>query len=236
PGRPGKLELLKQGTLLLDEVADLPASLQDALARDFARGAFAHPATGATRPLRGALLCSTALAEEELRRVMTPALQELLGNGQLHLPPLRERRDDIPKLARRFLEDAAKEFDRPVRGVSPAAMEMLRSEDWPGNVHQLKATIRRAVLTAEQRIDLADVENPALRSAAPLEDFPPVTVTRSPLKVQVRRYVNELERSVLLETLGRTGWNKAKASRLLGITYKTMLKKIADHDLQGEKQ
>ena len=237
PGRAGKLELLRQGTLLLDEIADMPAGLQDALAKDFARNAYTHPVTGATLPLRGALLCTTSRSVEELREALTPALLRLVEEAPLHLPPLRSRRDDIPVLVRQFLQEAAEEFKRPVRGVSPAAMELLRTGDWPGNVHQLKAAVRRAVLTATQRIDLDDVVHPVPRSGPPVEDFPPVTVTRSPLKEQVRRHVAEVERGMLIETLGRTGGNKAKASRLLGITYKTMLKKVAEYGLEhGNKR
>lgn len=235
PGRAGKLEVLRQGTLLLEEITDMPAALQDALAQDFARGSFAHPATGAALPLRGMLLCTTARYGETLHDALTPGMRKLLDGGWLQLPPLRERRHDIPGLVRHFLEEAAVEFGRPVRGVSPAAMELLRSEDWPGNIHQLKATVRRAVLTAAQRIDVTDVENPSLRSVQ-VPDLPPVTVTRSPLKEQVRKHVADVERSMLLEILGKTGWNKAKASRLLGITYKTMLKKVAEYGLESGKK
>jgi DNA-binding NtrC family response regulator len=236
PGRTGKLELLRQGTLLFDEITDMPAALQDTLAKDFARSAFTHPATGATLPLRGALLCATSCSAEQMHEALTPALQHLVEGGQLHLPPLRARRDDIPALVRHFMREAAEEFKRPVRGVSPAAMELLCTGDWPGNVHQLKAAVRRAVLTAAQRIDIDDVTNPTLRNMPPAEDFPPVTVTRSPLKEQVRRHVAEIERGMLVETLGRTGWNKAKASRILGITYKTMLKKVAEYGLENGKK
>ena len=235
PSRAGKIELLRGGTLLLEDVDEMPHSLQEVLARDFERMHYTHPATGATKPLDGMLLCATII-EENIESVIAPALLALIDGRRLHIPSIRARKNDIPELVRQFVKDAAEEFDRDVPEISPEVMEVLKDNDWPGNVHQLKATVRRAVLAAKDSIELAHCEIPSLRDVLPAWDFPPVTVTRAPLRQQVKEHIAGVERNMLLEILDKTGWNKAKASLILGITYKTMLKKVGEYGLESGKR
>ena len=114
-------------------------------------------------------------------------------------------------------------------------MEMLSVYDWPGNVHQLKSTIRRAVLHANELVEVDDLEIPNVtrfhhQKAAYQADEGEVA-----LKDQVKRHIAEIERQMVLETLQKTGWNKAKASRILQITYKTMLKKVQEYNLEDPR-
>jgi DNA-binding NtrC family response regulator len=214
----------------------MSAGLQDALSLEYSRGFYLHPSTGASIQISGALLATSTMAEEDdVMEKLSPGFREITTNRMLRMPPLRERKNDIPALVEEFISIASEEFGKKIQGITAEALAVLEKDAWPGNVHQLKATVRRAVMTAGDRIDVADVEVPTLRNVLVFEDYPQITVTRSPLKNQVRRHIAEIERQLISDTLKKTHGNKAKASRLLGITYKTMLKKVAEYQLEREK-
>ncbi|MCB2205575.1 sigma-54 dependent transcriptional regulator [bacterium] len=231
PSRAGKFERLRDGTLFFDEILEMPQSLQERLARDIERDGYAHPATGAWLKLGAAVICSSSQPIEEVHDGLVPELLAIFEARVLHLPPLRERLVDIPVLAQEFIEESAREFDRPAPEITEAALDALRKEEWQGNVHQLKATIRRAVLIAAESIEARHVEIRSLRDVMPALNMPPITVKRTPLRNQVREHVARVERDMILDILKRTDWNKARASRILGITYKTMLKKVSEYHL-----
>lgn len=247
PATRGKLQLSRDGTLYVSGADEMGSALCGTLANDFIRGYFNLPSTGAAITLTGSLILSTMSFSGDVRdpaetendgipENIAPELQELLEGRILSIPPLRERREDIPHLVALFMEEAAREFDRQISTIDDAALELLFDYDWPGNVHQLKALIRRAMLSAKERIAVRDIDLPVpgydRLSPLPAE----FKVTAAPLKEQVRRYVGQIEREVLLQTLQHTSWNKSRASRLLGITYKTMLKKIADYGLEQVRE
>lgn len=247
PATRGKLHLSRDGTLFVNGTDEMGTPLRQTLASDFIRGYFNHPSTGAAIMLTGSLIL-TALSPTPKMRDPNPGgnespgmdietdLLELLEGRILSIPPLRERREDIPFLAGRFLEEAADEFERDISAIDEAALELLTEYDWPGNVHQLKSLVRRAVLGAKDHISVRDIDLPVpgydRLSPLPAE----FKVTAAPLREQVRRYVGQIERDVLLRTLQYTAWNKSRASRLLGITYKTMLKKVAVYGLDQVRQ
>jgi len=247
PATRGKLQMSRGGTLFVSGTDEMGASLRQTIANDFLRGYFNHPSTGAAVTLTGSLILSSVSPSSETRNTddsgkdetadTVPAeLKELIGERIIHIPPLRERREDIPYLVGLFMEEAAEEFDRKNTAIDDAALELLVDYDWPGNVHQLKALVRRTMLNAKDRIAVRDIDLPVpgydRLSPLPAE----FKVTAGPLKEQVRRYVGQIERDVLLQTLQYTSWNKSRASRLLGITYKTMLKKISDYGLDQVRE
>ncbi|PLX32550.1 MAG: hypothetical protein C0600_02110, partial [Ignavibacteria bacterium] len=186
-------------------------------------------------PLNGRVLFTmNTEVDSEDRGTLSPGIHEHVRSRILMLPPLRERPEDIPFLVKLFIEGASTEFQKIISGIDDSAMGLLSSYHWPGNVHQLKSTIRRAVLNANRRIAAEHIDLPIAQPDQ--KSYPQITVTAHSLKQQVRQHVSQVEREMLHKTLQKTGWNKAKASRLLGITYKTMLKKVAEHGLDaGEK-
>ena len=234
PAQHGLLQTLRDGILLLDGIDEMGPFLQETLANDFSRRYFLHPATGARIDIHGTLLLtSTATDEDEIPEM---PLTALMRDDGIRVPPLRERGEDIPSLAAEFLTEANTAFGKSVMSITPTAMEVLQSDPWPGNVHQLKSTIRHAVLLAEEQIEEEHLQIPSLRQKWEEESFLPVTVTRAPLRTQVHDYIAEVERGLLATTLERTGWNKARAARTLGITYKTMLKKVSEYRLVPGKR
>jgi DNA-binding NtrC family response regulator len=132
------------------------------------------------------------------------------------LPPLRERRDDIPLIAERFMARAAAEHGKPVSGIRPEAMRILKAYDWPGNVRELESILERAVLLSEHdTIGEEDLPPQLTRVATPAEtigvEIPPGGID-----------IEEVERSLLLQAMQKSDWVIARAAKLLRLTYRTM--------------
>ncbi len=151
-----------------------------------------------------------------------------LNEFTITVPPLRERKEDIPYLAKRFLDTANIELNKQVGGFSESALNVLFSYNWPGNVRQLRSNIRRATLMADEIITEKDLE--LKRVPVPGLAFTP-KVQGEPwkdlsLKEIVDQSTTAVEREVLTQVLKYTGGNKAKAARLLQIDYKTIHTKL----------
>jgi DNA-binding NtrC family response regulator len=157
-----------------------------------------------------------------------------LNEFTIKIPPLRERKDDIPYLSKRFLDQATQELNKKVKGFSESALNLLFSYNWPGNVRQLRSVIRRGVLLAEEIVSEKHLE--IKRVGVPGMAFTP-RVQGAPwknlsLKAIIQESVNAVEREVIGEVLKSTGWNKAKAARLLQIDYKTIHQKVKKFGIQ----
>jgi DNA-binding NtrC family response regulator len=223
--RPGVIELADGGSLLLDEIGEMPASLQAKLLRVLQEREFTP--VGSTRPIKSdfRLICSTnlnldaALADKKLRQ----DLYFRINTFTLALPALRERTTDIPLLAEYFLERYAARHQREVTGIHPDAMRVLQRHRWPGNVRELEHVLERAVIVAtEAQIQVADL--PAtLRDAEPdmaHDDAFPAHHT-----------LEEIERMAILRTLERTQWNKRAAATILGVYRPTLYSKLKKYNL-----
>ncbi|MEW5914236.1 MAG: sigma-54 dependent transcriptional regulator [Thermodesulfobacteriota bacterium] len=240
--KPGKLEMAHGGTFFLDEISNMPMGSQSKLLRALQDKKIYR--VGGTKPreidvrlLAASNLDLEALAVEgDFRNDLFYRLNEFT----IRVPPLRERKEDILYLAKRFLDQTSKELDKPVKGLSENAVRALVSHVWPGNVRQLKATIRRAVLLAQGvvREKHLDLKGGAAGAAAPLAKVNEVPWQGEPLREIVRRSMAMVERRVIEQVLHKTGGNKAKAARLLQMDYKTLhtkVKTLGLKDPDGEK-
>ncbi|MCL4502834.1 MAG: sigma-54 dependent transcriptional regulator [Deltaproteobacteria bacterium] len=226
----GKFEAAQSGTLFLDEIANLPRSSQTRLLRVIQEKAVLR--LGATRPVEIDVRLLTASNQKLLGLVESGQMREdlyfRLNEFTINIPPLRERKDDIPYLAKRFLDITNQELQKNVRGFSENCLEALLAYNWPGNVRQLRAVIRRAVLLAdvlvtEEHLDIKRAPVPGLAFTPRVDGTPWRELS---LKEIVHRSVITVEREVLTQVLKYTGGNKAKAARLLQIDYKTMHHKL----------
>jgi two-component system nitrogen regulation response regulator GlnG len=159
-----------------------------------------------------------------------------LNEFTLRIPPLRRRKEDLLYLAKRFLDLTNQELKKSVLGFSEPAVRLLLNYPWPGNVRQLRSTIRRAVLLAgevvsQEHLDILQENNEAWRCAASAANAPASPVGELSLKEIVARSRTVVERDVLLQTLRQTGGNKAKAARLLQVDYKTVRTKIKQYGI-----
>jgi DNA-binding NtrC family response regulator len=224
----GKLEEAKSGTILLDEISNMPLEAQAKVLRvlqekEMYRVGGTVPIKLDVRLLAASNQClMTAVAAGTFRSDLYYRLNEF----SIKIPPLRERKEDIPYLVNRFMTSAFVELGKSRTEITSSAMEILMAYDWPGNVRQLRSVIRRAVLLADEMIterELCHID------AKPTEISPdqkkPWDDSYS-FKKNMRKRTQEIEREILTQALQHTGGNKAKAARMLKIDYKTIHSKV----------
>jgi DNA-binding NtrC family response regulator len=207
--RRGRLETADQGTLFLDEIGDLGLGLQPKLLRALQERSFERLGSNSTITVNIRLICATNrnLAELVQQGKFREDLYYRLNVVQIHLPPLRERRDDIPLLARHFLQESAQQFNKNAKRFAQPALRALEEYAWPGNVRELENAVQRAVVLSEgQTVDSWHLPA-ALRSNC--EDVS--------LKCSYEEEVRQFKRRLLLRTLRECGWRKAESARTLGV-------------------
>jgi len=216
------------GTLFLDEIGELPAPMQVKLLRVLQEGEIRPIGSSGVEKVDVRIIAATAknLAEEVAAGRFREDLFYRLNVVHVTVPPLRERKEDIPLLCDCFLKKYNIQLKSGVQGISPAALRRLVDYPWPGNVRELENTIERTMIFAEKKIILPE-DLPhglaGIKQERRLDDF---FHTFSLKKAQ-----KQMERSLILRTLEATGWNKSKAARLLEISYPSLLKKIKDYSL-----
>jgi DNA-binding NtrC family response regulator len=260
--RVGRIEQAHGGTLFLDEVSEMPPDLQVKFLRVLEEKRVTPVGGNESKDVDFRLVAATnrdLLSEIDAGRFRQD-LYYRLSVVTVEIPPLRERRDDIPLLIERFRDVFAKEHDKAVTGVTPAALAALVGYAWPGNVRELKNVVESAVLfAAGPRIDLGDLpaavrgrasaparpssgEGPAVRpapapspeitSAAPAPEEPVSVATL------VGKTMAEIEREAILTALQVTGGNRRRAAESLGIGLRTLQRKLKEYqgDAGGEDE
>jgi DNA-binding NtrC family response regulator len=224
----GRFELAHGGTVFLDEIGSLRLDLQTKLLRVLQEREVERLGGVRAVPVDVRIIAATNvnLKAAVRERTFREDLYYRLNVVPIHLPPLRERREDIPALVEHFVRKVARECRRDVRGVSAGALEALARYDWPGNVRELENVIHRAVVLAQGPvIQLQDV---------PLDVAMPETGSRltEDTGLPLRSALEQFERQYVLRVLERVGWNVTRASRLLGIHRNTVLVKLAAWGVQ----
>ncbi len=200
------------GTLFLDEIVDLPMQLQPKLLRVLETGEFRPLGATENEKVDVKLVSATNVPVEEIRKKIRSDLFYRISSYVLEVPPLRERKEDVPLLIEFFLE----QLDNPsgVFRVSKQAMDALVSYDWPGNVRELKSEIERALLLCSgEEIDISHLSPKVVRNQKSIEKD-----EIKPLRVFEKEYVQKVLRAC--------GGNKSKAAKLLGISRLTLRKKL----------
>ncbi len=238
--RAGKFEIAQGGTLFLDEIANMPLGCQIKLLRAIQERSFCR--VGGNEPVSvdvRLLIATNRDLNQEIRKgAFSRDLFYRLSEFSIVIPPLRERKEDIVHLANRFLQATNFELGKSVRRISDSALQALLDFNWPGNVRQLRSVIRRAVLRADELINLGHLNLLNGDSCSPVVDrtVSDVVWEGLPLKEMVRKCIRDVERRVIADVLRRTAGNKAKAARLLQIDYKTIHSKIKQYDIKiGEE-
>lgn len=219
--RPGRLEAAHKGTLVLDEIAHLTRDAQAKLLRVIEQREFER--LGGRRTIRVdarlIALTNVDLDEAVRRKAFREDLFYRLNVVRIHVPPLRERGEDIKKLARLLLKTYAAKHGRKSNEFEPEALAVLEAYDWPGNVRELANTVERAVIIA----DGARVEE------VHLPDAMRATVSTG-RKGRAWRSLAELEADYIAQTLELARGNKSEAARLLGISRKNLYEKLARYE------
>ena len=238
--KAGKFEAANGGSLFLDEISNMPLGSQAKVLRVLQEKRVYR--VGGTKPVHTNVRLLVASNQDlhdltvsgSFRRDLFYRLNEFT----IVVPSLRERKEDIPYLAKRFLDTANLELKKGVKGFSESALNALFSYNWPGNVRQLRSTIRRAALLAdevitEKHLDLKRVPVPGLAFTPKVQGTPWKGLS---LKEIIQQSSSAVEREVLTQVLKNTGGNKAKAARLLKIDYKTIHEKVKKLGIEIEKE
>jgi DNA-binding NtrC family response regulator len=217
----GIVEVADGGTLFLDEIAEMPPALQAKLLRFLDTGEFRRVGSNRTRKVDVRLIAATNkdLKDQVVRKNFREDLFYRLNVIRVEVPPLRERREDIPELARHFIRKYARKMAKQVRGIDDAALAALERYDWPGNVRELENEMERALLLCDsQQIGVHDLSVSDV-SAAPAPGDQP--------------RLDQLEKASILKVLRDTGGNRSRASRILGINRKTLYLKLKKYGISG---
>jgi DNA-binding NtrC family response regulator len=224
----GKFELAQGGTVFLDEIGALRLDLQTKLLRALQEREVER--VGGVRPVpvdvRVLAATNVNLGKAVRERAFRADLFYRLNVVPIHVPPLRERREDIPRLVEHFVRRVARECGRDVRAVSAGALDALCQYDWPGNVRELENVIHRAVVLA--RTPVLQLQDVPVDVAIP-ETGPGLTEDAS---MPLREACDKFERQYVLRVLEGVGWNVSRAARHLGVHRNTVLAKLAVWGLQ----
>jgi two-component system, NtrC family, response regulator AtoC len=243
--KPGKLELGQRGTLFLDEITEVPASLQAKLLQVLQDGRFCHSDPENPGDMDVRILASIpgnieqAIAGRRLRE----DLYYRLSAFTVHVPALRQRKEEIPLLLGHFMNQLAKRYGLPARIFSPAALDACQRHSWPGNLSELERFVKRYLVIGDGTTSLgapaADLDMAFWNSYLPataetsqlMFDSPEPKPGISDLKSLVQSVKGETERNAITTALERAGWNRKVAARLLKVSYRTLLYKIEQYHM-----
>jgi DNA-binding NtrC family response regulator len=243
--KPGKFEFANQATMFLDEIGGMSLPLQARLLQMLRDEGFSR--LGGTRhvhvDVRLIAATNRNLEQAVAGRQFREELYSRLNLVRIDLPPLRERREEVPILTEHFLKKYAVQYNMPCSALSPETMELFLEYDWPGNVRELESLIKRAVVVPDSEASIRKeiAQNVAMaphRVPAAPAPLTPASIAAAAaeagnysLKDISRTAAREAERELIFKTLQRTHWNRKETAEILGICYKALLYKIKENGL-----
>jgi DNA-binding NtrC family response regulator len=239
--KQGKFEQAHGGTIFLDEIGEMCPSLQAKLLQVLQDSEFTR--LGGNREVRvdARVVCATnrSLVDMVAANEFREDLYFRLNVVAIDLPPLRERREEIPVLVETFLTRYGNLYERPNRGLSQRLVEAMNDYPFPGNVRELENMIKRVVVLETEDSILADLVRPQPTRAERRDELDAIlaemeeTAGDLPLREVGRRFALEVEKEAIEHMLKLTGWNRKRAAARLGVSYKTLLQKIRDCDVES---
>jgi two-component system response regulator AtoC len=248
--KAGKFELCEKGTVLLDEIAEMPTSLQSKLLQVLQNKQFFRPGSGATVEVDVRVLAATsasverALSEKKLRE----DLYYRLSAFTVQAPPLRQRKDELPLLLRHFMHHLAKHYGLPPRTFSASALDACHAHSWPGNLRELEEFVKRYLMMGDKELIFTTPKlepeprngnstrtSRPTREALVVDDDEDKSSSPNSLKSLVQSVRCEAERNAIATALEKTGWNRKAAARLLKVSYRTLLYKIEQYHMTSSE-
>ncbi len=249
--KQGRFEIADKGTIFLDEIGDMPLELQSKLLQVLEQQEFVRVGGITNIHVDVRIICATnrnlelAIAERGFRDDLFYRLNEI----SLFLPPLRDRREDVPLLVEHFLDKYSTVYQREAKSLASETMNRLVAFDWPGNVRQLENMIKQVVVRSDEGIITELITSASQR--LPLPAVNPYSAYESShqmqnlnvgervpdfaLKDRVGKTIASEERRLIAEVLQKTNWNRRKAAEILQISYRSLLYKIKDYNLNATK-
>ena len=227
--RAGCFELAEEGTLLLDEIGEMPIGTQAKLLRVLEERTLRRLGSKMESPVDVRVLAATnkdpgaAVADGHLRADLFYRLNVF----NIHMPPLREHKEDIPAIVEAMIQDMNQKHGRQITGVSAEMMQRLMASDWPGNVRELRNTIERAVVLGGEGLLEARHLPPGFGRSSDRQPEP--EVPENAIHIAIGSTIDDAERKLILKTLESHGNNKTRAAETLGISLKTLHNKLKEY-------
>jgi two-component system response regulator AtoC len=236
--KPGKFELCNKGTILLDEIGEMPPSLQAKLLHVLQDQQFSRLGSRSIIKVDVRILAATnidipqALATKRLRE----DLYYRLNAFTLQLPPLRERKEEIPILLKHFMTRMAEQYARPQLPLSPPLLEACQKHNWPGNLRELNNFLKRYLILGDENLAAAELQpRPDSSGGAHADSGNRNNDSNGGLKSLARSAKDEAEGEAIRQALEQTNWNRKQAAGLLQISYKALLYKIRQYGIAEAK-
>jgi len=221
--RMGRFQAAEKGTFFLDEIGNLPLNLQPKLLTVLENRMVTPLGGSRAEPIDIRLISATNASPETLKNpeIFRPDLLYRLNTVEIRVPPLRERRDDIPLLANAFVREYTRKYNRHVEGIDDEAMSLLMQYRWPGNVRELRYSVERAVILAEKN-------ELGMRDFISLADGAPQIAGPAPASGMT---LDDLEKATIEQVLRENRGNISHAAKALGITRASLYRRIEKHGL-----
>jgi len=242
--KPGHFELADGGTLFLDEIGNLPYQAQQKILRAMQERCIQRLGAKETKSIQVRVIAATnqPLEKNMESGKFRPDLYFRLKEFSIKAPALRERKEDIPYLARKFMNEVQSELDKKCNGISKAALQLLVSCQWPGNVRELRNIIRQAVLLCKEnglikpKHLLFNTNIISHTSGIQSSVSSKIYDGEKSLSETIKSISQTVEKKIIADMLAETKGNKSEAARRLGIDYKTLLRKLKTYQLKIEDQ
>ena len=234
--KPGRFEQADRGTIFLGEIGELHPALQAKLLHVLQDGEFSRVGGQGNLAVDVRVICATNrdLAREVTQSRFREDLFYRLNVINILVPPLRERREEIPGLVQYFVERYARQFDFPEPEISDETMDALVQYAWPGNIRELENFIKRMIVLQDLTLARSLLTVPTVAAAAPESGEGFAATKGLSLKEISRRAVLEAERQVIRKALEQCRWNRVKTAKMLKISYRALLYKIKDMGLKQD--
>jgi two-component system response regulator AtoC len=237
--KPGKFEVCTGGTIFLDEIGEMPAILQAKLLQVLQDGTFSRLGSRSPMKVDVRVIAATNINMKEAmaNKTFREDLYYRLNGFTLSIPPLRDRKEEIPVFAEYFMRKGAKRYGRDPLSFSTSLLNALSDHSWPGNLREMENVINRYLVLGDESSILEEL-NP---SSAGQSSGGPTIVQETPngatgLKAMVRSLKGDAESTAIAQVLEGTGWNRKAAANDLQISYKALLYKIKQYDLSPRDQ
>jgi two-component system response regulator PilR (NtrC family) len=232
--KKGLLEVAEKGTIFLDEIGEMSAVMQVKLLRVLQERRFRR--VGGLEELQADIRVIAATNQDLTRAVAEGRFREDLYYRinviPITLPPLRERREDIPLIADHFLRKYAEQMGKEVTSISQDAMDLLLRHDWPGNIRELENVLERAVALEATPAILPETLPPAIRAAAPARQAPLPADVLPEVGFDLEAHVKDIERGYIAQALERAGGVQVKAADLLGMSFRSFRYYVKKYNLR----
>ncbi|WP_263367328.1 sigma-54-dependent transcriptional regulator [Edaphobacter bradus] len=228
--KPGKFEICTGGTIFLDEIGEMPALLQAKLLQVLQDGTFSRLGSRSPMKVDVRVIAATNINMKEAmaNKTFREDLYYRLNGFTLSIPPLRERRDEIPVLSEYFMRKGAKRYGRNPLPFSQNLLNALSEHNWPGNLRELENVVNRYLVLGDEHAIMEELApEPQAQAAAAVTAEP----SGAGLKALVKNLKGDAESAAIAQVLEGTGWNRKAAANDLQISYKALLYKIKQYDL-----